>query len=124
MTLDWVSRRRGAFGMATPAASVKVAADATLETEFQTLVGRWREETLGHWNAAIILAHPAHQQIIEMGEDALPLIFADLAAGGGHWWRALREITGENPVPEEDRGWSKKMRHAWVEWGMERGYLQ
>ena len=110
--------------MATPAVPVEVAADATLETEFQTLVGRWREETLGHWNAAIILAHPAHQQIVEMGEDALPLIFADLAAGGGHWWRALRTITGTSPISEEDMGRSSKMRAAWLHWAREHGYLR
>ncbi len=110
--------------MATPAASVKVAADARLETEFRSLVGRWREETLGHWNVAIILAHPAHQQIVEMGEDALPLIFADLAAGGGHWWRALRIITGTSPISEEDMGRSSKMRAAWLQWAREHGYLR
>ena len=96
----------------------------TETTRFLKLVKKWQDETAGYAMANRILAHPAYQEIIEMGEAVLPLILEDLRDGGGHWYRALREITGENPVPAEDRGWSKKMRRAWVEWGVTRGYLQ
>lgn len=110
--------------MATPTTAAAVKADVALANEFQALVKTWRDETLGHWNAANILAHPAYQQIVEMGEDALPLIFADLAAGGGHWWRALRTITGTSPISKEDMGRSSKMRAAWLQWAREHGYLR
>lgn len=43
--------------------------------------------------------HPAYQQIIGMGEKALPLILRDLRdRPTGHWFWALNAITGEEPT--------------------------
>ena len=99
-------------------------ADTALEREFRRLHERWKNDTAGFSMANRILAHPAYERIIEMGEAVLPLILEDLRDGGGHWYRALREITGENPVPPEDRGWSSKMRAAWIAWGVGAGYIK
>ena len=100
------------------------ATDAAVEQEFRRLVAKWREETAGYALANRVLAHPAYRQIIKMGEAVLPLILEDLRDGGGHWYRALREITGENPVPAEHRARRPQMRAAWVEWGKARGHLR
>ena len=105
----------------SPATAV---ADAAVERKFRELAEQWRRETAGYALANRILAHPAYQRIIEMGEAALPLILEDLRDGGGHWYRALRKITGENPVPREHRGWRPQMRAAWLEWGEAQGYLK
>ncbi len=110
--------------MTTSSATAQISTDEALERKFRALADVWRDETAGYALANRILVHPAYREIIEMGEAVLPLILEDLRDGGGHWYRALREITGENPVPEEDRGWSKKMRRAWVEWGEERGWIE
>ena len=42
--------------------------------------------------------HLAHRQIIEMGEEAVPLILRRIERQGGLWYRALETITGI-PVP-------------------------
>jgi hypothetical protein len=65
----------------------------------------------------------AYQQIIGMGEKVLPFIFRELQETGGHWFWALRAITGENPVGPESRGNINRMAQAWLEWGRQRGYV-
>lgn len=67
--------------------------------------------------------HPAYQQIIGMGPDALPLILRDLADEPAPWFWALRAITGEDPVPEAERGDVDRMVEAWLSWGMRRNLL-
>lgn len=114
--------RKAGIEMAT--SSAVVVTDAAVEQEFRQLTAKWREEMAGYALANRVLAHPAYRQIIEMGEAVLPLILEDLREGGGHWYRALREITGENPVPEEHRARRPQMRAAWVEWGKARGHLK
>ncbi len=51
-----------------------------------------------------------------MGKAAVPLILDELRTDPRHWFPALQEITGENPVPLEDRGVVRKMAAAWLEW--------
>ena len=58
-----------------------------------------------------------------MGHQALPLILQDLAATRSNWFWALRAITGENPVPPEERGQIGKMTERWLEWGHAHEYL-
>ena len=68
-----------------------------LEATFAQLAEKWRKETSIHSNSAIILRHPAYQQIIAMGESILPLIFREMEENGCHWRYALSEITGADP---------------------------
>ena len=68
-------------------------------------------------------AHPAYQQIIEMGERAVPLILQEMQRHPGHWSMALQAITGENPVPKEAAGHVTQVADAWTEWGRKKGYL-
>ena len=69
------------------------------------------------------MANFAYQQIIGMGERALPLIFDEMQAHGGRWFWALRAITGENPVRPEDRGDARRMTQTWLEWAREHNYV-
>ncbi len=41
-----------------------------------------------------------------------------------HWFIALEEITGENPVPPESEGKTQKMAQAWIQWGIKGGYIK
>ena len=66
--------------------------------------------------------HPAYQQIIGLGERALPLIFQELRREPDHWFWALAAITGKNPVPEEDAGDLEAMANDWLSWGDAQGY--
>ena len=49
-------------------------------------------------------AQPAHQEIINLGQPAVPLILERMRSQGGHWVEALRQITGADPIPPDDRG--------------------
>ncbi|MSU77700.1 MAG: hypothetical protein EXS16_06355 [Gemmataceae bacterium] len=96
--------------------------DAELAERFATLAETWRRET-GHMSKMGRAAeHPAYREIIAMGEQAVPLMLADLEKEPDHWFIALREITGASPVPEESRGKIKEMAAAWVAWGRANGY--
>jgi hypothetical protein len=64
----------------------------------------------------------AYQQIIGMGEPAIPLILDEFERRPSHWSWALTAITGDDPVPESARGRLKEMAAAWLQWGREKGY--
>lgn len=67
--------------------------------------------------------HPAYQRIIGLGPAVIPLVLRDLEQQGGHWFWALRALTGENPVKPEDAGQVRKMTESWLEWGRQRGLV-
>lgn len=67
---------------------------------------------------------PEYQRIIGMGPAALPLILDSLRREPEHWYWALEAITGENPVPPEDRGDIQKTADLWVAWGREQGLIR
>ena len=91
---------------------------------FSELVAEWRRRTGGLSSPKAIVTHPAYQQIIQMGERALPMIFRELQENGGWWYPALRTLTGENPVRKEAKGRPPLNKEAWLEWGQRNGFLQ
>lgn len=90
--------------------------------KFYELVWTWQEDVKGFSDVDIICTHPAYQQIIGMGQSALPLIFREMKDGDAYWFWALKAITAEDPVPEEDRGRIRKMKQHWLNWADEQGY--
>ena len=111
--------------VAPPALSVREQRrrHAELFEEFFDLAAQWREETAGYSVITPKVAHPAYLRIIGMGPVAVPWILRELEEHGGHWYVALRSITGANPVPHEDRGRIPKMRAAWLAWAREEGWI-
>jgi hypothetical protein len=57
-----------------------------------------------------------YQQIIGMGEKALPFIYYELTTEPDHWFWALRAITCDDPVPDEHRGDIAAMTVDWLSW--------
>ena len=100
--------------------------DADFAKRFAELTAKWKEGTWYHSRIDKIAAHPAHREIVAMGERVVPLLLADLERepqDPNLWFMALREITGDGPViPEDDRGRTVKMAAAWVAWGRAKGY--
>jgi hypothetical protein len=90
---------------------------------FRSLAEVWHRETAALSSVSQMAMHPAYQEIIGMGRDAVPLILKELQQTPGHWFWALRAITGDDPVKPEHRGRVREMAAAWVEWGKERGYI-
>ena len=95
--------------MTTPAAD-------GIQAEFDRLVAEWKEDTKYLSSSDAIIDHPAYQQIIRMGKPVLPLIMQTLEEAGGHWFWALREITGEDPVQPEEWGNITAMTARWLAW--------
>ncbi len=89
------------------------------DTLFLLHMQRWDEEA-GVTSSPIEMAEcDSYRKIVKMGRRALPLIMEQLAANlndPDHWFMALSEITGEDPVPEKDYGKTLNMAGAWLEW--------
>jgi hypothetical protein len=92
--------------------------------QFYRLMATWKTEVRFLSNINEKCSHSAYQQIIEMGQDVVPLILDELRREPDHWFAALRTLTGENPVPPEARGKPKEMTLAWLEWAEKHGYSQ
>jgi hypothetical protein len=88
---------------------------------FQELARQWKDATLFLSSITDIAMHPAYQQIIGMGKDALPLLLDELRRHPDHWFWALQAITGVNPVPVSDRGDMGRMTQAWLAWADQQG---
>ena len=95
-----------------------------LETQFHALVEQWKKDTEADSSIARMVRHPAYQQIIQMGQAAVPLLLAELQREPDFWFTALHAITGANPAPPEAAGKVKQTARAWMEWGRENGYIQ
>jgi hypothetical protein len=93
----------------------------TIEERFQRLASLWRTETSHISSSTDQVAHPAFQEIVEMGRAVVPILLRELEQRSGHWHRALKRITGDDPVPPSDRGNLPKIREAWLRWGKEHG---
>ncbi|MYC33978.1 MAG: hypothetical protein F4X64_12490 [Chloroflexi bacterium] len=90
---------------------------------FQELADQLELDTILLSSSTQAAKHPAHREIVGMGEAAVPLILERMQAQGGHWFHALQAITGARPVPPESRGRIKEMTQAWLEWGELNGYV-
>jgi hypothetical protein len=90
--------------------------DAALKQTFDELAENWHRETDHLSSINDIALNFNYQRIIGMGPNAIPMILEELQKDGGHWFWALRAITGEDPVDPVDRGDFPKMTKAWLDW--------
>jgi hypothetical protein len=90
-----------------------------LKVDFQKFASLWKsaqnsasapEDIAGDW---------PYRAIIALGPEVVPLILRELEKEPDDWFWALAILTGENPVPEEDRGKTLEMTKAWLKWGHE-----
>jgi hypothetical protein len=91
---------------------------------FADLAGQWRAETSHLSDDEEAAAHPIYRALIALGPRVLPFMLHELQGDNPeHWFTALEEITGENPVAPHERGRIDQMAAAWLKWGQQRGYL-
>jgi hypothetical protein len=89
------------------------------------LATRWRELTRYRSNMGALRLHPLYQELIALGEPAVPSILRELEREpSASWFGLLNAITGESPVPSELAGHVDAMARAWLEWGRQRGFLE
>lgn len=101
----------------------EVNRQAVITERFQKLVAQWKKDTAFLSSSTDKFSHPAYLKIIGLGEPAVPLILSEMKEYGGQWFLALRSITDADPVNPEDVGKIKKMAEAWLQWGVQNGYL-
>ena len=82
--------------------------------EFNDLAETWRRETGPLSSLEDKFAHPAYQKIIGMGEDAVPLLLDEMRLRPGHWFWALKQITGQSPMRPEHAGSLRRMTEDWL----------
>lgn len=95
--------------------------NSRLRRTFTALAAKWKRETRHISSITRTSMHPSYQQIIGMGEPAIPFILQELQENGGHWLWALHAITREDPAQEEDD--FDGAVHAWLSWGRGQGYI-
>jgi hypothetical protein len=71
--------------------------DEELVKRFAELSVAWKEGTRFSSRMNGMAEHPDYQEIVAMGEKAVPLILADLEKNGGVGFLALKEITAADP---------------------------
>ena len=100
-----------------------IEVDPELERRFNELVERWIRETAGDSTGRKVFAHPAYREILGLDRAVLPLIFRHLDQSGGyHWYGALKQITGADPVPEDVRS-CRRIREIWLAWARDHDWL-
>lgn len=89
---------------------------------FKYHVKQWKIDTRFMSSITDMTANLHYKAIVAMGKDVLPLLFKELEKDTDHWFMALHELTGVNPVPDEFAGHVATMRKYWLEWARENGY--
>lgn len=94
---------------------------AALHQLFDELAARWSRETEFTSVHAIAVRHPAYQQIIEMGQVALPWLLERLRDHPDHWMLALSTIANEDPA--SNAATFGEARELWLAWGREHALI-
>jgi hypothetical protein len=85
-----------------------------MRVELLGLIAHWKKDT---WHCSHHATdHFAFRQIVKRGMAIVPHIIDELRQRPGWVVLALAEITGQNPVPESDRGNLNKMVVHWIRW--------
>jgi hypothetical protein len=95
-----------------------------LRQRFRELAEQWKSECLLTSSTEEMAMHPAYQQIIGIGPDAIPILLEEMQRKPDHWSWALRAISGDNPVKPEHRGKLALIAQDWIEWGKHHRYLK
>lgn len=101
--------------------STTTAPPPALAARFRTLADEWQAATQFLAGPAAACEHPAYRAVVALGPDVVPLILADLATSAEPWFAALRQLTGDDPVPPTDRGRPRAAAEHWLAWGRARG---
>ena len=95
---------------------------ANIKEEFQRLAAEWEKATAYHSSSTVRNSDPAYQKIIGLGPAVVPLLLRDMEENHTHWFYALRQITGANPIPQASAGNIPQMVEAWLRWAKDNGY--
>jgi hypothetical protein len=94
--------------------------DGELQARFEKLVSTWEEDTAFTSALDEMVLHQDYQDIIGMGFQALPYIFARLEASPARWFWALRSIVGVDVAANATSADEAVAR--WRDWAIANGY--
>src|SRR4051812_10319697 len=92
--------------------SMTTAAQVDVRERFERLAVQWKEQSRHMSNTAQMAMLSSYQQIIGMGELAVPLLLEELRREPDHWFWALEAITQQNPISKEVAGKVRLMAQA------------
>ena len=101
--------------------SPTIASSSALAGRFHAHASEWQADTRFLAASSAASEHPAYRAIVALGPAVVPLILADLAVAPEPWFAALRELTGEDPVPPDERSRPRAAAAHWLAWGRARG---
>lgn len=113
---------RGGFMATIPVKDSSTHPPETVEQRFHRLANEWQTAVAHHSSTSLRNNHPAYRDIIHLGPEVVPFLLRDLEVNNTHWFSALREITGANPLPESAAGNVPQMVEAWLRWAKDHGY--
>ncbi|MGP8258841.1 MAG: hypothetical protein ACLQM6_02695 [Acidobacteriaceae bacterium] len=99
-----------------------VSTTSPTEARFLQLRKEWIRGTEKLSRLSEIVLHPAYQQIIAMGSEAIPFILKSLERQTDHWFWALKMLNKGKDVAEGIET-MEGAASAWLKWGTEQGYL-
>ena len=91
------------------------------EQKFESLAAEWKTHQMGL--STTNYHHAAYLQIIGMGMPAVPFLLNRLRAGERRWVVAIKSIAGEQVDTPEMRGDAERVLQAWIDWGVQRGFI-
>ncbi|MCI1267914.1 MAG: hypothetical protein LKG19_15165 [Saprospiraceae bacterium] len=87
-----------------------------LKKKFELYSSLWKKETMFSSSSSEITNNAAYRSIIGLGTDIIPFIIHDLQQSENHWFYALEQLTGENPISNDHIGVIKLMKSDWLNW--------
>lgn len=108
------TRNFGPYSTSRPAAYPATRVD--VEAKFNSLVARWRFETMFTSSTGDIVRNKNFQDLVALGEPIIPLIIEEISVKPDALMLALQLITGANPVADRNRGNMPEMASDWVDW--------
>jgi len=103
---------------ATLAVSVR---PKSVEERFSDLAASWRQGRGPYSVMRQLAVHPAYQQIIGLGTEAVPCILVEMERAPDWWFWALTSITGVDPVDPLHNGKLRLMAGDWFRWARANG---
>ena len=99
-----------------------VERSADLSARFGTLASEWRRATAKFSVLEQRYSHATYQEILTMGEAAVPFILNELKERPDWWFVALSVLSKENPATSAKN--FKQAVEAWLKWGNKRGFVR
>lgn len=92
------------------------------EEKFNRLYSKWKEEGLYLSSLSEMFTLESYQEIVKLGQAAIPFILRELNQQPSFLIKALKDITGVNPVSDANQGNVKATVNDWLAWGRQQGY--